>query len=610
MAKVNNSFKAAKLLAQYGFPVFPITPGAKAPPLWNDWPTAATRNPDVATWPEGANIGIHCAGMIVVDIDFKKPEAYESMARLDLDHKLPDTLVAETPTGGQHWFYALPAGHLGVPNRANALGEAIDIRSTGGYVVAAGSEINGKQYKWVSLRKVAPAPQWLIDMCGTAATAAPKVEVSDGSEDSLARAREWLKTRAPAIQGQGGDAHTYQTACFLRDFGISSVQAYALMSVWNDTCEPPWDDDDLLVKVNHAYDYAKGAPGAKAVSADDFPTMDDVQPVKTTPKATKTFRIDAFAQHEARPYLIKGLLDRSSYTEVFGAPGQGKTFIAMDMAYHVASGRPWMGRKVQQGLALYLAYEGTGGLRNRAQALVQHYGTSDVPFYFTVADFNLREPDGRRALGAVLDGLPAKPALIVIDTLAHALCGGDENSAQDVSMFNRAIQSLIEATGATVMIIHHSGKDKTRGARGSSALQGAIDSEICVDNHVLWPTKQRESSTDIQVGFRLHPIVLGMDEDGDPIESCVVLENAISPVQEGILKPGSNQDLGFQVLCKIRPNNEPVSIAEWRDECREFLGDKNVHKRFFDLKKRLESLHLIEVEGKGDSASVVRVMDE
>jgi hypothetical protein len=605
---VKDSKKIAQQLAKYGFSVFPIAAGKKSPPLWPDWPKRATR--DIPSdWPEGANVGIHCAGMIAVDIDYKKPEAEASMVQLDLDgFTLPDTLTAHTPTGGKHLFYALPAGHPGVPNRVDALGKGIDIRSTGGYVVAAGSETEKGTYKWDKLQKVAPAPQWLIDRCGQAVVKAAKVEVPDGSEDSLTRATEWLKMRAGAVEGQGGDAHTFQTAAFLRDFGLSRIQAFGLMQEWNHKCSPPWADGDLWAKVVHAYSYAKGEPGAKAVTADEFPVYDNEETAKPAKPQGKTLHLNEFARSEARPYLVKGLLDKGTYTEVYGAPGAGKTFVALDIAYHVAAGRPWMGRKVKQGVALYLAYEGTGGLRNRAQALVQHYGTSNVPFYFTQADFNLRELAGRQALGAVISSLPDKPALIVIDTLAHALCGGDENSAQDVSAFNRAVQTLIQATGATVVIIHHSGKDKTRGARGSSALQGAIDSEICIDGRVIWPTKQRDIGTDVQIGFRLHPIVLGVDEDGDVIESCVVMENDILPDND-LLKPGSNQELGFRVLCQLRPNNEPIRMEEWKTGCKAFLGNKSVNKRFFQLVERLKGYQLIEVKGEGDDALVTRVIE-
>jgi len=253
-----------------------------------------------------------------------------------------------------------------------------------------------------------------------------------------------------------------------------------------------------------------------------------------------------------------------------------------------------MERKVHPGLVLYLAYEGTGGLVKRAQALRQHYGTADVPFYVVPAAFNLREQAGRQDLACVLGTLPEHPALIVIDTFARALMGGDENSAQDVGAFNGAVQALIESTGACVLILHHTGKDKNRGPRGSSALQGAIDTEIEIDGHALTPTKQRDIETGAPIGFKLVPLVVGIDEDGDTLTSCIV-QQSLATVPLNNVRLVGNTKFGWEVLCAKRPNNEPISLEDWREACTEFLGETNVRKRFYDIKNRLERMRLIEV---------------
>src|SRR3990167_8697653 len=108
---------AALALAAKGFKVFPIAPGAKHPPLLNGWPRKATSDPDTVRmyWlpmPE-ANIGIHCEGLAVIDVDPRK-WGNESLEFLRLTDGLPDTLTTNTPTGGRHLFYRLPEGHAGV----------------------------------------------------------------------------------------------------------------------------------------------------------------------------------------------------------------------------------------------------------------------------------------------------------------------------------------------------------------------------------------------------------------------------------------------------------------------------------------------------------------
>ena len=156
----------AAAIAARGFKVFPIAPNAKAPPLWADWPnrSSTTLSP---TWPEPSNVGIHCKGMIVLDVDVRNG-GDESFTALDLEYGLPDTLTARTPTGGRHLFYALPEGHPGVGNSAGKLGAGLDIKTTGGYVVGAGSRTAAGDYTWIDSEVgIAPAPEWLVLKLGT-----------------------------------------------------------------------------------------------------------------------------------------------------------------------------------------------------------------------------------------------------------------------------------------------------------------------------------------------------------------------------------------------------------------------------------------------------------
>ena len=283
---------------------------------------------------------------------------------------------------------------------------------------------------------------------------------------------------------------------------------------------------------------------------------------------------------------------------MYGAPGEGKTFVALDLAYHVAAGKPWMDRKVHAGPVLYLAYEGTGGMRKRAQAILQKHGQTDVPLYIHAADYNLRDVTGRKALGSLLAVLPEKPVLIVLDTLARALKGGDENSAQDMGALNDAVGALVEATGACVLLIHHSGKNKNAGARGSSALLGAIDTELEVEGKAVHARKQRDVELCESIGFKLHPLVVGVDDDGDEITSCVV-EGA--PVEYGSWGRtlSGNPKRGFEALCILRPDNSPVSNAEWLSACEAFLPQKGVRQRFYDMKQSLLDKGLVVLDPSG-----------
>lgn len=589
-----SKLESALALAAKGFKVFPIKPGAKYPPLLNGWPQKATSDPALVEmyWvpmPE-ANIGIHCEGLVVIDVDVKK-NGIESLEKLEITDGLPPTLTTITPTGGRHLFYRLPEGHAGVPNSVGVLGAGLDVRSTGGYVVAPGSDVPGGAYTFEHDKVgIATAPDWLVERLGTPkAKVTTTATVADAPDALLERARGWLRDAAPAVEGQGGDARTFAVACGLRDLGVAQGQALALLEEsWNDRCSPPWALDDLAARVVNAYRYATSEPGSKAASPEDFPLivpeLGTIVPKTATPGLLSLAAFAALEQQSAG-YAIKGLLLRASYAETYGAPGEGKTFVALDQAYHVAAGREWMGRKVHQGPVLYLAYEGRGGMVKRAKALRQKYGAEDAPLYIVGAAFNLREKVGRAECGQVIAAMPAKPVLIVIDTFARALMGGDENSAQDVGAFNSAIAALIESTGACVMIIHHSGKDKSKGARGSSALLGAIDTEIEVDGGQVIARKQRDIEIAEPIGFKLVPLVVGIDEDGDDTTSCVVESAAVG--MAGRERISGNARNGFDVLCDKWPGNQPVDVNDWRAACREFLPAGRLAGSFHEMKKML-----------------------
>jgi hypothetical protein len=560
------NFQDALALASRGFKVFPIAPGAKAPPLWANWPERAT-SAVPTDWPTGANVGIHCAGLCVIDVDPRKG-GDETLTQIEIETDgLPPTLTSRTPSGGRHLFYRLPEGNPGVPNRVNAFGPGIDIRSTGGYVVGVGSTTPAGGYDWVYDTPLADAPLWLLDALGRAQERQPAPPIPDADPATVERAVAWLAGREGAVEGQGGDAWTFGTAAFLRDFGLSPRQAYEALLEWNAKCSPPWGLDDLWQKVVNAYAYADGPPGAKAVTADDFPDIVQEKPLSTTgeqaPKVDRRIPVAmgtiAAGPSTVSPYIVKGLLYKRAYAMIYGAPGEGKTFVALDIAYHIAAGREWMGRRVRQGLTLYVGFEAYGGLANRARALRRKY-QADAPLYFVGGGFDLRTAEGRRAFGEILAALPEKPVLIVYDTFAYALAGGDENSSQDVGTFNSAVQALIEATGACVLLVHHTGKDANKGARGSSALPAAIDTELAIADRTITPTKQREVELGGPITFALVPIMIGTDEDGDSIMSCGV-DPAAAEVQRPRAKRGP-EDAVLAELERISPSNAPVSIID------------------------------------------------
>ena len=228
--------------------------------------------------------------------------------------------------------------------------------------------------------------------------------------------------------------------------------------------------------------------------------------------------------------LIKGLLDQGAMTVLYGPSNVGKTFVAMDIGYHIAAGTEYAGMRVTKGAVLYVAAEGGRGAKRRVRALREKYGADDVPFFLLPSSVDLRRPDADlrplisaiREMMATLRERGFDLVLIVIDTLSRAMAGGDENSSVDMGHIVTHFDALRAATSAHLLVVHHSGKNVAMGARGHSLLRAATDTEIEIGEGAIEVTKQRDLDKSWSSGFVLETRVLGVDGDGDPVTSCTV----------------------------------------------------------------------------------------
>jgi len=230
-------------------------------------------------------------------------------------------------------------------------------------------------------------------------------------------------------------------------------------------------------------------------------------------------------------YIVKGILGAGTMSVVYGPSNSGKTFFVLDLAFHIAAGAPWRGIRVKQAAVLYLAAEGGSGVANRIAALRMDTGVCDIPLALRRAGMDLLHDNADlQTIYDLTREVQARggdiPTLIVIDTLSRIMAGGDENSAADMTLLIRNIDAIREATGAHIMLVHHTGKDTARGARGHSSLRAATDTEIEVQNEdgnrAAMVTKQRDYQGGETFPFSLKGVTLGKDQDGDDVTSCVV----------------------------------------------------------------------------------------
>ena len=284
-----------------------------------------------------------------------------------------------------------------------------------------------------------------------------------------------------------------------------------------------------------------------------------------------------------RPYLVKGWLDQGAVSVVYGPSNVGKSFWALNIAHHVSSGLPWGGRRVRQGRVIYIAAEGGASFNNRVAAL-------ENPQFFVLAGAIPLTGQNSQAgpLSEVLQHLAATGGesidLIVIDTLARVMGGLDENTAPDIADLVRNLDLIRRATGAHVMLVHHSGKEVGKGARGHSSLRAAIDTEIELKRDDLGiiiaeVTKQRDGPTGYKFNYQLRQVDLGRDQDGDQITTCLVepVDNAeagrvvVTEAAQGALSVLDKvlSEKGKVVRGPSYPGTPCVTLKEWREACLE-----------------------------------------
>jgi len=271
-------------------------------------------------------------------------------------------------------------------------------------------------------------------------------------------------------------------------------------------------------------------------------------------------------------FAIDGVLPARGLAVFFGAPQSGKSALSLELMRAMVTGSMWFGRETLQRNVWYIALEGQAGLRQRVRAM-EKYFQLQLPdaARFVFDEINLMKEDDVDALKARLvehGGVQ----VIVIDTLACAMAGGDENSSKDMGKVLSAAKALQHAIGGLVILVHHTGKDASRGMRGHSSLLAALDVAIEVkrhEHHRSWHlAKARDSEDGVAGAFLLEKVELEPDSKGRPRSSVVVVPTEM-PKEEAAARGPShkNQRTALGVLkvqligIEAMEDGEPATIT-------------------------------------------------
>ena len=181
-------------------------------------------------------------------------------------------------------------------------------------------------------------------------------------------------------------------------------------------------------------------------------------------------------------YQIDKVLPENGFIGLYGTPGHGKTFVALDLALCIGSGKPWFGHTATPGLVVYISAEGGGGISKRVATWLEHYKVPEtkvrVAWMVEAVTVGEESDSMERLFARLQDEMDAQPVMFVVDTLARCF-DGNENQQEDMGRFVRGVDRLRQTFGAAVIAVHHTRQDEGR-ERGSTAFRGAADTMILV----------------------------------------------------------------------------------------------------------------------------------
>lgn len=274
------------------------------------------------------------------------------------------------------------------------------------------------------------------------------------------------------------------------------------------------------------------------------------------------YRLVTFDEMEidppAKQWLIKGILARGETSAWIAPPGAMKSALLASAAIHVGAGLDWFGYR-NKGAAgvVYFAIERADLVKRRLRAHRLRLGLSGTPIAVSSETIDLTHPEAfKKVIDTIRTAktiLAADIGLVIIDTFAKliAAAGGDENSAKDQGAVFANVQRVKNVTGVHVALIGHTGKDESRGPRGSNALLGDVDVMVTIGGEeikAVTVTKANDAPEGPLFSFKSEVHDFGTDEDGDPITVNIVSSEPVSNSQTERLNRGAKWSKGLKLV--------------------------------------------------------------
>jgi RecA-family ATPase len=618
----------AKQYASLGVPAFPIVirwDAAKRKtvkqPLTKHGHKDATTDPTqlvdlfASAHPNGHGelaVGLHPGpgGFVVLDVDVKgSVDGKGELEKLQEEYgNIPATPVAVTSSGGFHiWLKKDPTSLVG----NSPLTNGVDVRADDGWVVAPGVDTQWGSWDWVpdypTLSDAAEWPDWVANRIGGTGKLTGK-EHWQALDRTLLDEADLELLELVESEVIGGHSARWQNDCIYvckpgKKGGVGASIGWiapGVMKVWDTDWVCP-DGRELPEGVYSITELERWI-----ATGDKEPVVAGDQPIAVRPETKKKrlrdrlLDLDGIELIEPPTYLIDRYLVRDTLALLFADPGVGKSFLAIDWMMHVATGQDWQGFEVKKSEPVfYIVAEGVAGFGLRTKAWKQFHGKSKdecAPVLMLDGAANLSDGSTDGDVAQLLEIVEEqRPALIVIDTLARSSVGSDENWSKDMNIIVHNADALRRASGACVLILHHTGHQNKDRERGSSSLHGAIDTRLQLvgssNGHMtLKVTKQKDDEEAEAIQLVRHQIPL----EGTDKTSCVVLSADDEVVEEKEVPLPKNVQEILKALYRVQVSNG-IPRAKWIEAWKDMTGKRH-DKPFSDAHKwikdnRPELLH-------------------
>lgn len=514
--------EAALTYASWGWHVIPVVPNGKVPVTQHGVKDATTDPAQIARWwaqnPD-FNIGIAAgerSGIVVFDIDPRNGGDDSWAAWTYNNGRVPDGAMQMTAGGGFHHI-----AYYAPEIRSCKLTEGVDLLADGRYFVAFPSTIEGRGYEWEAssdpFEGVAP---FEIPQTWRQAYIALRKPVE----------RQQTTTGGGLIQGSRNNGLTALGGA-MRRYGMTEAEIYAALSIANETrCEIPLPSSELNQIVKSVARYEPDSDIAAAVAAGSDAADAILSAAQAETQEYFFTRASSYlSQPGALKWVVKGWVPDLAMTMIYGESGGGKTFLALDMACHIAAGMDWHGHRTKKGISVYLAGEGNYGMRQRIAAWCKAHSVDSLDnLLISNKAIDLDSPSASaQIIGAVRELTTEDVVQVTIDTVNNHMCG-NENDARDTRNMLNAVQIVGRALNAGMTLVHHTGNaiEAKNRARGSSAWKASMDSQILVSKKdgliEVICTKMKDTEEPQPIFGKIEPVGLGwIDEDGEEIKGAV-----------------------------------------------------------------------------------------